>query len=312
MNVFSDKNLLEEVAVSKNISVAFVEKDWYAVQVLRKVYEFSYPGFEVIFSGGTALSKAHNIIQRFSEDVDFRVQTNLLEGKSKSQQKKILSDFKNAVIAHLRTEFDINDDKIIARDSNHFFSVELNYPTLFSQSVVLRPHLLIEFKLSRLFLDAQSFSVSSFVSELSRKSPEVPAIVCTNSVEIAIDKFSALSWRIPQREEDIKNNVENPDDRNIVRHLHDLYFLYNNAINYPGFKPLILNTIQQDDLRAKSIMGLSVKEKFDIVLDILKNDKKYPDEYDHFVKGMSYAVASLPEYSNVIAVFDQLAKHILG
>lgn len=312
MNVFNDKNLLEEVAVTKNISVAFVEKDWYAVQVLRKVYEFSYPGFEIIFSGGTALSKAHNIIQRFSEDVDFRVQTNLLEGKSKSQQKKILSDFKNAVIAHLRTEFGINDDKIIARDSNHFFSVELDYPTLFPQSVVLRPHLLTEFKLSRLFLEAQSFPVSSFVSELSRKSPEVPDIVCTNSVEIAIDKFSALLWRIPQREEDIKNNVENSDDRNIVRHLHDLYFLYNNAINYPGFKPLMLHTIQEDDHRAKSIAGLSVKEKFDIVLDILRKDKKYPDEYDHFVKGMSYAAGSLPEYSNAIAVFDQLATHILG
>jgi hypothetical protein len=35
----------------------------YAVQVLKKIHEFSYSGFEIIFSGGTALSKAHNIIQ---------------------------------------------------------------------------------------------------------------------------------------------------------------------------------------------------------------------------------------------------------
>jgi len=311
MNVFKDKTLLEEAGLIKNINPAFVEKDWYAVQILKKVYEFSYPGFEIIFSGGTALSKAHNIIQRFSEDVDFRVQSNLLEGKSKSQQKKILSDFKNAVIAHLRADFDIADDKIVARDNNHFFSVELDYSTLFSQTDVLRPHLLIEFRLSNLFLDAQVFSVSSFINELSRKAPEVEDISCTNAVEIAIDKFSALLWRIPQREEDIKNNTEDPDDRNIVRHLHDLYFLHNAVINYPDFKTLILRTIQQDDNRAKSIAGLSAKEKFDIVLDILKNDKKYPDEYDHFVKGMSYADGSLPEYPDAITVFEQLSKHVL-
>lgn len=311
MNVFKDRTLLEEAALIKNINPAFVEKDWYAVQVLKKVHEFSYPGFKIIFSGGTALSKAHNIIQRFSEDVDFRVQSNLLKGKSKSAQKKTLSDFKNTVIAHLRTEFDIADNKIIARDSNHFFSVELDYPTLFPHSDALRPHLLIEFKLSKLLLETQVFSVASFINELSRKAPEVVDIHCTNAIEIAIDKFSALLWRIPQREEDIKNNTENPDDRNIVRHLHDLYFLYDAVINYPDFKTLMLHTIQQDDDRSKSIEGLSVKEKFDIVLDILNNDKKYPDEYDHFVKGMSYAAGSLPEYPNVVAVFEQLSAHVL-
>ncbi|MFT4093035.1 MAG: nucleotidyl transferase AbiEii/AbiGii toxin family protein [Niabella sp.] len=312
MNVFKDKNLLEEAAAIKNINAVFVEKDWYAVQVLKKVREFSYPGFDIIFSGGTALSKAHGVIQRFSEDVDFRVQTNLLDGKSKSQQRKLLSDFKNALVTHLRTQFTIDDDKVMAWDGNHFFSIELDYPTLYAQSEVLRPHLLIEFKLSVLMLDAQVFSVSSFINELSQKSPEVRDIGCTNSIEIAVDKFSALLWRIPQREEDIKNGVENPDDRNMVRHLHDLYFLYEAAVGHSDFRSLALRTIQEDDSRAKSISGLSVKEKFGIVLDILKNDRKYPAEYDHFVKGMSYAAGSLPEYRDAIAVFKQLYTYVLG
>lgn len=310
MNVFNDKDLLEEAALIMNINPAFVEKDWYAVQVLKKVHEFSYPDFEIIFSGGTALSKAHQIIQRFSEDADFRMQSDLIAGKSKNTQKKILSGFKKAVVAHLRTEFDIADDKIIARDGNHFFSVEMTYSTLFPQSDVLRPHLLVEFRLSNLLLDKQVFSVTSFINELSGKMPEVKDISCTNATEIAIDKISALLWRIPQREEDIKNSTENPDDRNIVRHLHDLYFLYDTVISYPGFKTLLLQTIQQDDDRAKAMAGRSVKEKFGIVLDILKYDKKYPGEYDRFVKGMSYAKGYLPEYPGVIAVFEQLSKAI--
>lgn len=88
MNVFKDKAPFEKAGLIKNINPAFVEKDWYAVQILNKVYEFSYPGFEIIFSGGTALSKAHNIIQRFTEDVDFRVQSNLLEKKAKANRRR--------------------------------------------------------------------------------------------------------------------------------------------------------------------------------------------------------------------------------
>jgi len=95
--------------------------------VLKKIHEFSYPDFEIIFSGGTALSKAHGIIQRFSEDLDFRIEANFLDTESKSQQRKILSGFKNALIAHLRTEFTIEEHKIKPRDGNRFFSIELDY-----------------------------------------------------------------------------------------------------------------------------------------------------------------------------------------
>ena len=312
MNVFKDKDLFEEAAAIKNINAAFVEKDWYAVQVLKKIHEFSYPDFEIIFSGGTALSKAHGIIQRFSEDLDFRIQTNVLSTESKSQQRKILSGFKNALIAHLRTEFTIEDHKIKPRDGNRFFSIELDYPTLYVQSDALRPHLLIEFKLSPLIMDAQVFSVASFINELSKKTAEVLDIACTNSIEIAVDKLSALIWRIPQREEEIKNGIEDSDGRNMVRHLHDLYFLHEVAIRHHDFKPLVLRIIQQDDNRAKSITGLDVKEKFSIVLGILKKDSKYAQEYDQFVKGMSYAAGSPPEYIEVLAIFELLAAHVLA
>jgi len=97
----------------------------------------------------------------------------------------------------------------------------------------------------------------------------------------------------------------------MVRHLHDLYFLHKVAIRHPDFKPLVLRIIQQDDNRAKSIIGLDVKEKFSIVMGILKKDSKYAQEYDQFVKGMSYPAGSPPEYVEVLAIFKRLATHVL-
>jgi hypothetical protein len=119
--------------------------------------------------GGTALSKAHNLILRFSEDVDFIVIAPSLANESKSKQRKILSDFKDTVIANLKTAFHIDDDKVFARNGNQFVAIEIDYPTLFPRADALRPHILVEFTVAGLVLPAIQLPVSSFVNELSRQ-----------------------------------------------------------------------------------------------------------------------------------------------
>gem|GEM_PF-2818094 len=46
----------------------------------------------------TALSKAHRLLQRFSEDVDYRVVSLSLAVENPSRQRRLLSDFKATVI----------------------------------------------------------------------------------------------------------------------------------------------------------------------------------------------------------------------
>jgi predicted nucleotidyltransferase component of viral defense system len=65
MNAFPEKNLIEEVATIKGINPSFVEKDWHVNQVIELISGISFRDFSIIFSGGTALSKAHKLIQRF-------------------------------------------------------------------------------------------------------------------------------------------------------------------------------------------------------------------------------------------------------
>lgn len=73
MNIFPKKALIEEVALVRRISEAFVEKDWFVTQVIKILAENQQTDFILIFTGGTALSKAHKLIHRFSEDIDFRI-----------------------------------------------------------------------------------------------------------------------------------------------------------------------------------------------------------------------------------------------
>jgi predicted nucleotidyltransferase component of viral defense system len=94
MNTLPKKEIIEEVAQIKGISEAFIEKDWFVTQVIKIISNVVFEDYSIVFTGGTALSKAYGLIQRFSEDVDFRVIAPSLKDFSKSQQIKILSTFK--------------------------------------------------------------------------------------------------------------------------------------------------------------------------------------------------------------------------
>lgn len=63
------KAVFEEVRKSFRLPVASIEKDWWVVQTLRLVFDMDV-GKHMVFKGGTSLSKAWKLIERFSEDVD--------------------------------------------------------------------------------------------------------------------------------------------------------------------------------------------------------------------------------------------------
>ena len=67
-----DKEVADLISRERGIDPAYIEKDWYAVQVLKALSEFSHDTITTLFTGGTSLSKAHGLLERFSEDLDFR------------------------------------------------------------------------------------------------------------------------------------------------------------------------------------------------------------------------------------------------
>ncbi len=53
---------------AQGLRPAIIEKDYYVTEALRIIAATS--GDNVIFKGGTSLSKGWNLIERFSEDID--------------------------------------------------------------------------------------------------------------------------------------------------------------------------------------------------------------------------------------------------
>lgn len=306
MNVWPDKDLLIEVATLKGMKESFVEKAWLVTQVIRTIKMANQEGFEAIFSGGTALSKAHNLLFRFSEDVDFRV---LVEPELRT--RKNLSGFKHNVLDALRADgFTIEDHHVKARNENCFFSIDLEYETAFPREDSLRPHIQIEMTARDIQIPPIALPVSAFLNKLAKHPPEIIAISCIDPVESAADKLSALAWRIPDRV-----RGDQYDDPSIVRHIHDLAMLKDRALAHAGFASLVAKSMQEDDDRATndlSLEGMAISEKLDKMLDVLAADTLYPDEYKRFVEDVSHAESDqTPDFESAIQAVRALVRTVL-
>ena len=64
-----DPTLFSDTADALGISSpAIVEKDYFAVQLLRELKALSLTEYQLVFSGGTCLAKAYQNIYRMSEE----------------------------------------------------------------------------------------------------------------------------------------------------------------------------------------------------------------------------------------------------
>jgi len=62
-----------ETAAQMQLHPTPVEKDFWVCYLLRELFSLDCVKDQLIFKGGTSLSKAYGLIQRFSEDVDLSI-----------------------------------------------------------------------------------------------------------------------------------------------------------------------------------------------------------------------------------------------
>lgn len=63
-------DLFRAAAETLGYSPAIVEKDFWVCWTLRRVFALPDPPADILFKGGTSLSKAFGVLDRFSEDID--------------------------------------------------------------------------------------------------------------------------------------------------------------------------------------------------------------------------------------------------
>ena len=134
----NDKETFEQVILKVSsetgIEASIIEKDYYVTLFLKKIVELQP---NIIFKGGTSLSKCYKVINRFSEDIDLNIDTvsKPTEGQRKKLKENIVS-----IIDEFGFTLDNADNVRSRRNYNRYI---IDYPTVFSSNF-LKEHLIIE------------------------------------------------------------------------------------------------------------------------------------------------------------------------
>ena len=94
MNLHKDPKLFKELIIASsqalNLREVLIEKDYWVTYVLKNLSENVKLSSQVVLKGGTSLSKAYRVINRFSEDIDLALITDNESGnKIKSMLKLV-------------------------------------------------------------------------------------------------------------------------------------------------------------------------------------------------------------------------------
>ena len=81
------KEVFIEVATRTGMTPFAVEKDWWVSRCLEIIFQLDVAQ-HLVFKGGTSLSKAWKLIDRFSEDVDLAIDQDFLMSPTNMWSKK--------------------------------------------------------------------------------------------------------------------------------------------------------------------------------------------------------------------------------
>ena len=269
-------------------SPALVEKDWYVVKALAAINTADVKPFRLVFSGGTALSRAHRLIRRMSEDIDLKIVSD--EPRSRRELRKLRDNITGAL---LRAGFQFDPENPAHRDSGNaskYTIYQLPYAPIMAGEGTLRPEIQIETAVWPLRLPAVEYTVTSFWAEAFGEPPEVPSIPCVALTETIAEKFVALTRRAGAELAD----AGGPRDKTLVRHVYDLHEVrahYDPAAVIALAREIMLADVEAYGHQFPAYRDNPVAETLRAVAG-LAADQRFADAYSAFVRDMVYGEAA--------------------
>ena len=168
--------LFAETAARMKTTPAVVEKDFWVTWVLDRLFSDAALSHLLMFKGGTSLSKAYRLIERFSEDIDLILDWRALSGedplaeRSKARQEKLnaaINEQAQVVISGellVRITAVLDDVCQSEVDSVDPHVINVRYPAAFPDRY-LRPELRLEIGPLAAWLPHEERMISCYAAE---------------------------------------------------------------------------------------------------------------------------------------------------
>ena len=204
-----------------SLPVSYVEKDYWITMAL-KVLANSAISDDIVFKGGTSLSKAYGLISRFSEDIDIAV---LTQGLSTNQAKNRVKKA-TKIVADIYDEIESEDT---SRNS-HFRKIRFAYPRIDNEIIQgqVTDSLLLEVNA---FADPEPYLKMAITSYVADFFVSIEQHQLINQYDLAPFEMNVLSMTRTVCEKIMGLVKASSGDgyldnlKQKIRHLYDVYFL---------------------------------------------------------------------------------------
>ncbi len=186
------QHLFTEVSSRLHLSPFVIEKDFWVSWLLEKIFSDTYLQTCLCFKGGTSLSKAFHLIERFSEDIDLILSQHLvlqedeeLIQPSNSKQEKFNKLIEERAGAFISQELKEHLSKLVApickveNDINDTHTLYVTYPRVFDDAYI-QPTIKLEVGPLALWNPNEKYTITSFVgetlTELNLSLPCIPTV----------------------------------------------------------------------------------------------------------------------------------------
>jgi predicted nucleotidyltransferase component of viral defense system len=313
--MLNKKDLQEAISAARQhttLSEAVIEKDYYVTRAISVLSQLENPIFKLIFSGGTCLAKAHKVISRMSEDIDFKIAFhNNGETISRSRAKSEIKRFRENILSELRnTEFKFEDNDINVKNEGKYIQIYLNYPSSFSKVSGLRPQLQLEFTFSEPREPINHLQVKTLIQEIlgDVAALEKCDLPCISITETLSEKWVGLTRRVAA----IKRGYLKEDDY-LIRHLYDITTI--NSKNKIGerFFALVSEIIQQDAAQFKTQhpeYSDTTRSEIYYSLELLENDPYWKKCYEDFIDIMIFDNSQRLQYPDALTILKDVSQKV--
>lgn len=235
-NILKEEKIViyNEIANKTGMALYAVEKDWWVVQTLSIIFEMEI-GKHLVFKGGTSLSKAWKLIDRFSEDVDLAIDRSFFgfNGELSKNQRTNLRRETNKYITEifypeLKTKFqekgfvdvEFKIENAVSRDQDPRI-IEIYYPNVIESPGYIQSRVQLEIGCRSL---REPFSDQRFSSIVDEYYPDAAFAQSYISVPTVNPERTFLE-KIFLLHEEFQRPADKMRVDRLSRHLYDIYQL---------------------------------------------------------------------------------------
>jgi len=253
MKLHQKKELFQDAVLATsqllNIPEIYIEKDYWVTLALHRIFHSEMAG-EVVFKGGTALSKCHKLIERFSEDIDVVVLRH--EGENDNQLKTRIKNV-GKIVESVMPEVDIPE---LTNKRGNIRKTVHQYNKIFEGNFgQIREHVVFEATWLGNFEPFTIEFINCYIADMMKERGQIELVKEYNLEAFSIpvlskerticEKIMSLV-RFSHQENPYKNLADK------IRHVYDIHMMLKNHNVLEFFKSVkfdeMLFTVANDDL----------------------------------------------------------------